>query len=398
MTEPIALVPDLAGCPYTAYAKLRAEGGVHRASKPNGDPVWIVSRYDDVKALLADPRLSLNSRHALPGYTGFGLPPELDTHLLNVDTADHTRVRRLLNAAFTARRVDRLRDDIQTITDRLLDDIAPRGQADLLTDLAAPLPIAVICDLLGVAADEGEALHAYTSALLGHVPNGRSPWQIVTDLRTFLIDLVDRKRTEPGDDLLTAMIEAHEGQDRLSGQELTSNAFVILWAGYQNTVHLITNAAHALLTQPDLKSLVDEQPSPHTDTMTELVDELLRHASPLLVSIRRFPLEDIQLGETTIRAGETVLLALASANRDPEVFAEADGIDPNRTDNPHVGFGYGPHFCLGASLARLETRTALWSLVHRLPDLALAVPEDQLTWMPDYSQRGVTALPVSFSK
>lgn len=396
LAEPISLVPDLTACPYAAYEKLRADGGVHRATKPNGDPVWVVSRYDDVRALLADPRLSLNSAHALPGYTGFGLPPALDNHLLNVDAADHNRLRRLLSTTFTARRVDQLRDNVQSITDRLLDTVAARGHADLLTDLAEPLPIAVICDLLGVPAEEGQALHAYTSALMGHAPNGQSPQQILTDLLSFFAALIEHKRATPGDDLLTAMIQAHDGDDRLSDDELTANAFVILWAGYQNNVHLITVAAHTLLTNPDLAAMVRNEPSPHTDAMTRIVDEVLRHSGPVMVSIRRFPLEDIHLGGTTIGAGETVLLALASANRDPAVFTDPDSVDPNRGENAHLGFGYGPHYCLGANLARLETRTALWTAFHRLPDLTISKPEDRLTWIHDYGQHGLTALPVTF--
>jgi cytochrome P450 len=369
---------------------------VHRATKPNGDPVWVISRYDQVRALLADSRLSLNAGHALPGYTGFGLPPALDRHLLNVDAADHARLRRLLSTAFTTRRVDRLRDDIQTTADRLLDEFLPHGQADLVAQFAAPLPITVICDLLGVPVGEGQALHAYTSALMGHVPSDQSPQQIVGDMLSFFVDLIDRKRTEPGDDLLTAMIQAHEGDDRLSSEELTSNAFVILWAGYQNSVHLIAVAAYTLLTHPDLAAVVRAAPDPHCAAVTRIVDEVLRHSGPVMVSIRRFPLEDIRLGEATIQAGETVLLALASANRDPAIFADPDFVDPHRVENPHLGFGYGPHYCLGANLARLETRTALWSAFHRLPDLALAGPEDRLTWIPDYGQHGLTALPVTF--
>lgn len=396
LTEPVALVPDLAACPYAAYAQLRADGGVHRATKPNGDPVWVISRYDQVQALLTDSRFSVNARHALPGYTGFGLPPALDRHLLNADAADHARLRRLLSAAFTARRVDRLRDAVQSTADQLLDELLPHGRADLMAQFAAPLPITVICDLLGVAAGEGHALHAYTSALMGHVPSGQSPQQIAADMLSFFIDLIDRKRAEPGDDLLTAMIQAHEGDDRLSSDELTSNAFVILWAGYQNSVHLITVAIYTLLAHPDLAAMVRSEPSPHTGAMTRIVDEVTRHSGPVMVSIRRFPVEDIHLADATIQAGETVLLALASANRDPAIFADPESVDPHRVDNPHLGFGYGPHYCIGANLARLETRTALWSAFRRLPDLALAEPEDRLSWIPDYGQHGLTALPVTF--
>lgn len=397
-TEPIALVPRLAGCPYQAYAELRDDGGVHQAVKPSGPPVWIISRHADVKALLSDPRMSIQATASRHGYEGFGLPPALDAHLMNVDADAHTRLRRLVSSAFTPRRTDVLRDRIQHTANRLIDDLPDSDTIDLLAAYAAPLPVSVISDLLGIPEHDGASFRTYTSALMTpNAPDRPSTRQLVADMHTLLTDMIARKRAAPTDDLLSAMITARDGDDRLNENELTSLAFLILWAGYETTVHLIANSLATLLGTPELADLVRREQSPHTPAMATLVEELLRRDGPVLTAIRRFPLEDLHLADTTIPAGDTVLLALASANRDPEQIPDPDHLDPARRDNPHLGFGHGPHYCLGAPLARLETRIALWTLMQRRPDLTLATPAANLPWKSDYRQHALTALPVTFA-
>jgi cytochrome P450 len=396
--EPIEMVPHLAGCPYEAYARLREDGGVHRAVKPSGGQVWVVSRHDDVKALFSDPRMSIEAGNSRHGYEGFGLPPALDAHLMNVDDEAHARLRRLVASAFTPRRVEAQCDRIQAATDRLIDAVLPHGSADLVADYAAPIPVTVICDLLGIAEADGAAFQAYARSLMNpNDPDRPSTRELVGGMHACLVELIDRKRTEPADDLLTAMIAARDGEDRLSENELTSLAFLILWAGFETTVHLIANALAALLTEPRLAEIVRTEPDPHTARMSALVDELLRRDGPMLTAIRRFPLEDLHIGETTVPAGDTVLLAIASANRDPQHAANPDEIDLDRKSSGHLGFGHGPHYCLGAPLARMEARTALWTAIHRLPDLALAVPAHDLPWKSDHRQHALTALPVTFT-
>jgi cytochrome P450 len=228
-------------------------------------------------------------------------------------------------------------------------------------------------------------------------PNRPSTRELVRGIHACLVDLIERKRTEPADDLLTAMITARDGDDRLTENELISLAFLILWAGFETTVHLIANSIATLLTDPRLADLVRAEPEPHTTRMTALVEELLRRDGPMLTTIRRFPLEDLHIGETTVPAGDTVLLALASANRDPQHVTNPDAIDLDRHNSGHLGFGHGPHYCLGAPLARMEVRTALWTAFHRLPDLTLAVPAQDLPWKPDHRQHALTALPVTFT-
>jgi cytochrome P450 len=396
--EPIEMVPHLSGCPYDAYAQLREAGGAHRAVKPSGGEVWVISRYADVKALFSDPRMSIETRNSRHGYQGFGLPPALDEHLMNVDDQAHARLRRLVASAVTPRRVEAQSGRIQAATDRLIATIAPNGRADLVADLAAPIPVAVICDLLGIPEADGAAFQSYTRSLMTpNDPNRPSTRELVAGMHACLVDLIERKRAEPADDLLTAMIAARDGDDRLTENELTSLAFLILWAGFETTVHLISNGLAALLTEPRLAEVVREEADPHTPRMAALVEELLRRDGPMLTAIRRFPLEDLKIGERIIPAGDTVQLAIASANRDPQYFTHPDVIDLDRTSSGHLGFGHGPHYCLGAPLARMEVRTALWTAIHRLPDLALAIPEQDLPWKVDHRQHALTALPVTFT-
>ncbi|MEY9860566.1 cytochrome P450 [Catenulispora sp. GAS73] len=397
-TEPIEMAPHLSGCPYDAYAQLRETGGAHQAVKPSGGEVWVISRYDDVKALLSDPRMSIEARNSRHGYQGFGLPPALDEHLMNVDDEAHARLRRLVSSAFTPRRVEAQRERIQAAVDRLVTAIAPDGRADLVDALAVPTPVVVICDLLGIPESDGAAFQAYTRSLMTpNDPNRPSTRELVAGMHTCLVDLIERKRAEPADDLLTAMIAARDGDDRLTENELTSLAFLILWAGFETTVHLISNSIATVLSEPQLADLVREEPDPHTPRMAALVEELLRRDGPMLTAIRRFPVEDIRVGERTVPAGETVLLAIGSANRDPQYITNPDDIDLERAAAGHLGFGHGPHYCLGAPLARMEVRTALWTAIHRLPNLALAIPEHDLPWKPDHRQHAVTALPVTFT-
>lgn len=397
-TEPVHLVPDLAGCPYDAYARLREDGGVHRAVMAEGLPVWVVSRHSDVKALLADPRLSVNARTTGHGYTGFGLPPALNEHLLNVDAADHDRIRRLIAKAFTPRRIDSLAPLIQQTTDHLLDAMAAGGgHADALTALAVPLPIEMISHVLGIPARDSAEFRRFTSTLMDPSDQARAERpRVVKEMSAFFAALVERKRAQPGDDPFSVMIEASETGEKLSETEMTSLAFLILWAGFETTVYAIATGISLLLEHPAAAALVRGQHSPHTPAMTGLVEEILRIEGPLLTAIRRFPTQDIEVAGRTIPTGSTVLLAISSANRDPDVVTDPDTFLPVRTGEPHLAFGRGPHYCLGASLARLEIRTALWSLLRRYPDITTP-PRAEAQWKPDYRQHALTVLPVTFT-
>ncbi|MGW8952764.1 cytochrome P450 family protein [Streptomyces sp. NPDC055709] len=385
-----ALVAD----PHTTYARLREAGPVHRVTGPDGSPVWVVTRYADVRQLLADPRLSLDKTHRLPEhYSGFTLPPALDANLLNMDPPDHTRIRRLVTKAFTPGRVERMRPGIQTLAERLLDAVADRGRADLVAAYAAPLPITVICDLLGVPHDSRRDFRDWTDALVAPDPtNPGAAKQAVVAMLAYFPRLIADKRRMPGNDLLTDLIDVRDDGDRLTEDELTSLAFLILVAGYENTVQLIGTAVLALLDHPAQLAALRDDPA----RIDDAVEEIARYDGPALLAIRRFPTQDVEAGGVTIPAGETVMLSLASANRDPARFPEPDRLDLDRRESGHLALGHGIHYCVGAPLARLETRIAVSTLLRRYPALELDVPRDDLRWRPSMRARGLVALPVRF--
>ena len=379
--------------PFGAYAELREAGPVHRIRLPDGSPVWLVTRYDDVRAALSDPRLSVSKLNSNGGWRGFALPPALDANLLNVDPPDHTRLRRLVAQAFTPRRIEGLRGRIQQVADELLDAVAPAGGADLIESYAAPLPVTVICELLGVPAGERVDFRRWTSVMLS--PELAGPGGVkeaVGGMLRQLGALIASKRMEPGDDLLSALIAARDDGDRLTEDELFSMAFLIILAGYETSVDLIGNGLLALLRQPERLAAVRADPAALAGT----VEELLRYDGPAIMSIRRFPTEDVEFGGVTVPAGETVVLSLASANRDPRRFDRPDALELARAENPHLAFGHGVHYCLGAPLARLEGQIAIGTVLRRFPSLALGVADAELRWRPSYRTRGLRELPVTF--
>lgn len=388
--DPAELVKD----PYAVYARLREQGPVHAVTGTDGLPAWLITRYEDVRHALADPRLSLDKRNAAPGgYRGMALPPALDANLLNMDPPDHTRIRRLVSRAFGPHQVTRLHEPIRRTAGRLLDAMAPHGRADLISAYAAPLPITVICDLLGVQEEARGDFRSWTEALVS--PDPEHPEQAgdaVRGLLGFFARLIADKRARPADDLMSALVGLRDEEDRLSEDELTSLAFLLLIAGYENTVHLIGNATLALLERPDQLAAVRADPG----LLDNAVEELARFDGPAPLAIRRFATEDVPVGGVTVPAGSTVLLSLAAAHRDPRRFTDPDTLDVTRDVTGHLALGHGIHYCLGAPLARAETRIALSALLERFPDLALAVEPSELARRPSMRSRGLLALPVRY--
>ena len=380
--------------PYAVYDHLRDTAPVHRISGADGNPAWLVTRYDDVREALANPLLSLDKRHALPGsYQGMALPPALDANLLNMDPPDHTRIRRLVGRAFTSRRIEQLRTPVRETADRLLDALGAHGTTDLIAAYAAPLPITVICDLLGVPGEHRRDFRVWTDVLVAPDPaRPAAAKEAVVAMLGFFTQLLVDKRKEPADDLLSDLIAVRGEGDRLTEDELMSLVFLILFAGYENTVQLIGNAVLGLLTHPDQLAALRA----HPERLPSAIEEFARHDGPALLAIRRFPVEDMTIGGVTVAAGETVLLSLSAANRDPRRFADPDRLDLGRDALGHLALGHGIHYCLGAPLARLEMEIALSALLERLPDLALDVDPDELRWRPSLRARGLLALPVSY--
>ncbi|GAB2766603.1 cytochrome P450 family protein [Streptomyces bullii] len=381
---------DLIKDPYRVYQRLRSTSPVHPIAGPDGTTAWLVTRYDDVRQALLDPRVSLDKRHSTDGYTGFALPPALDANLLNMDPPDHTRIRRLVSRAFTPSRIQQLRGPIRKTADQLLEALGEHGHTDLIASYAAPLSITVICDLLGVPDRHRVDFRGWTNALIAPDPaHPAAARDAIAAMLGFFTELLADKRQQPADDLLSDLISVREAGDALSEDELMSLTFLILLAGFENTVHLIGNAALTLLQHPEQMALLREDPT----RLPGAVEELARFEGPALLAIRRFATEDLMLG-VTVPAGQTVLLSLASANHDPEHFENPDRLDIGRDHTGHLALGLGIHYCLGATLARTEAEIALQTLLARLPGLQLADVEPQ--WRPSLRSRSLTALPVSY--
>ncbi|MGH3872156.1 MAG: cytochrome P450 family protein [Pseudonocardiaceae bacterium] len=382
---------------HAAYAELAAAGPVHRIVLPTGEPAWLITSYDCGRRALHDPRL-------VKGETTQGgqhhLPPEvfaaMSRHMLNSNPPDHTRLRRLVTAAFTRRRIDQLTPRIQQITDELLDAMDGTAQVDLIDAFAYPLPLTVICELLGVPVADRAQFRTWSCAVVAGVLAGPEVFAAAcTAVVDYLHELIKAKRTAgPTDDLLSALVTVRDGRHQLSEDQLIAMAFLLLVAGHETTVNLIGNGMLTLLTHPEQLTLLRAQP----DRLPAAIEELLRFNGPLQVTTFRWTTEPVDIGGVTIPAGEIVIAGLLTANRDPACTIEPDALDITRADNPHLTFGHGIHHCLGAPLARLEGRIALGSLLARFPRLRLAVPADQLTWKSSVLMNGLTALPVALGQ
>ena len=397
---------EFAANPYPAYAWLREHAPVHRATLPSGVEAWLVTRYPDARQALADARLSKNpSNHSAQAHrTGrVGIPGErsadLMTHLLNIDPPDHTRLRRLVSKAFTPRRVALFEPRVREITDRLIDGLADRGEADLIHEFAFPLPIYAICDLLGVPAEDQDDFRDWAGMMIRHGQGPRGGvGRAVKKMRGYLAELIHRKRADPGDDLISDLIRASDHGEHLTENEAAAMAFILLFAGFETTVNLIGNGLYALLTHPEqrarLQASLDRGES---GLLATAVEELLRFDGPVELATWRFATSPVTIGGQRIEVGEPVLVVLAAADRDPARFEQPDLLDLNRRDNPHLGFGLGIHYCIGAPLARLEAQYALAALLRRLPGLDLAADPAELRWRGGLIMRGLRQLPVHFA-
>ncbi|MFI6691873.1 cytochrome P450 [Streptomyces sp. NPDC050433] len=397
---------EFATDPYPAYAWLREHAPVRRTTLPSGVDAWLVTRYVDAKRALADPRLSKNPVHhaeqahakgktGIPGERG----AELMTHLLNIDPPDHTRLRRLVSQAFTPRRVAEFAPRVKELTDGLIDAFAAKWEADLIHDFAFPLPIYAICDLLGVPREDQDDFRDWAGMMIRHGGGPRGGVaRSVKKMRGYLAELIHRKRDDPGDDLISGLIRASDHGEHLTENEAAAMAFILLFAGFETTVNLVGNGVYALLRHPDQRERLQRSlRAGETDLLATGVEELLRYDGPVELATWRYATEPVQLGGQSVAVGDPVLVVLAAADRDPDRFADPDRLDLSRSDNKHLGYGHGIHYCLGAPLARLEGQTALGTLLTRLPDLRLAVDPSELRWRGGLIMRGLRTLPVRFT-
>jgi len=388
--------PEFVADPYPTYHRLRAEDPVHHS--PLG--FWVLTRYADVMAMLRDPRLTKEPIAAFVA-ARFGMavpPPGLGLSMLDRDPPDHTRLRGLVSKAFTPKALESLRLHIQQIVDDLLADAGGKGQMDLIEEFAYPLPVRVICEMLGVPVKDHERFKAWGLDIARGLdaimlpPDSAVGQRSIAGRRAlaaYFRELIAARRAAPRDDMLSALIAAEEAGDKLNEEELLATCILLLVAGHETTVNLIGNGTLALLRHPAELRKLRENPG----LIGTAVEELLRFDGPVQRTAR-IPSEDITIGGQTIGKGEMVMPFLGAADRDPTQFPEPDRLDITRADNRHIAFGMGIHFCLGAPLARMEGQIAINTLLRRLPKLALATDRPQ--FRQSLTLRGLEALPVSF--
>ncbi|MFC3891043.1 cytochrome P450 [Lentzea rhizosphaerae] len=373
------------------YGRLRDDEPLARVQLPHGEEGWLLTRYDDVRVALSDPRFSL-AQAAVRDTPRMG-PQRMGAILTDLDPPEHTRLRRLLAHAFTMRRVEQLRTNAERLASRLLDDVEKAGPpADLLTAYAIPLPGLMICDLLGVPYADRDHFQDLAAAFMS-VTAMTDDEKIARlgELAGYLAGLADQRREHQKDDLISALVVAQEDGDRLTAEELVQLTVLLLGAGYDSTACHIVNSVYTLLQFPDQAALLRSRP----ELMPAAVEELLRWIPAQEISdiLPRYALEDVELSSGTVRAGQPVLLAKHAANRDPRQFPDPDRFDVTRNAKGHLTFGHGPHHCIGAQLARMDLQVALTAILGRFPDLRLA---GDVEWRTGMAMRGPLALPVTW--
>jgi len=387
--------------PYPIFDRMRQDDPVFAQPGIDGTTlIWFLTRYDDVELLLRDDaRFVRDQSNALPPeqvYQLDDLQVLINAHMLNQDGAEHRRLRNLVSTAFTPLRIKALRPRIQVITDQLIDSVQERGEMDLIADYAFEVPTIVISELLGVPVEDRTRFKAWSNAFVTPALDEASQTraaQLMQEFVSYLRELFVRRRQAPQDDLISALVRAHEAGDQLSEAELVSTMVLLIVAGHETTVNLIGNAVLALLRQPEVRRLLAQD----STQMEAAVEEFLRYDSPVERALVRWAAQDTVLGGRQIKKGDMVIGVLGAANRDPKHFAQPERLDLQRGAQRHLAFGRGAHYCLGAPLARLEGEIALNTLLRRLPNLRLAVAESELIWRTVPMFRGLVALPITWT-
>jgi cytochrome P450 len=376
---------------------LRGRGPVHRVKMPNGALVWLVVGYEEAVAALSDPRLSVAAMMASGMLDGGRLTPDLRDALLkgltNSDPPDHTRLRRLVSSVFTMRRVEAMRPWITALTDELANQFAQHDEVDLMAQFAAPLPMLVISELLGIPESDRPRFQAWSRSLISGFGKPDFPVEAATDHVAYLRDLIAHKINHPDDGLISALIRAKDEDGALSTDELTAMITLMILAGHDTTLSLIGNGLYLLMKKPDFAARLRADPS----LLPAAIEEFLRLEGPVPVANFRAAVESFDIQGVHIAAGDLVAISLQSANRDETTFPDAAEFDPGRSGRRHLAFGHGVHYCLGAPLARLEGEVAIGLLLRRFPKLRLAVAPDDLTWSEAVFVHRLDRLPLRLS-
>jgi cytochrome P450 len=403
-TTQIALSdPQFKANPYPVFARLRTEAPVCQVRFARNRPAltWLVTRYDDVVSILRDPRISSDRRRNISGrkpirmrvlYSIFG--PIID-NMLGSDEPDHTRLRTLVHKGFTQKRVEELRNRIDSLTHELAAKLPGNTTFDLVSDYALPIPTTIIAEMLGVPVSDRERFRRWSDALLqssatswtGMIGNTPKFFAFMNYIR----DLIEQRRRDPKADLISALVGVEEAGDKLTKDELLSMVLLLLIAGYETTVNVIATGTLALLDNPEQLLRLRAKP----ELIPSAVEELLRYYTPIDFATYRWAHDDIPIAGVHMKKGDNVMAAISSANRDEAQFASPDTLDIARDPNRHIAFGQGIHYCLGAFLARLEAQIAFATLIEHCPALHLAVPRDQIQWRESLLLRGLEQLPLA---
>jgi len=389
--------------PYPLFARLREEDPVHWCEPMN---MWLLTRYDDISQLIRDNKRLISDRQSM--YTDTLLPENIESAsplvhhiglwLQNNNPPNHTRLKKLVNVAFTPRMIEDLEPRISDIVNDLLDQAGRGGGTDFIQSFCLPLPAIVICEMLGIPSEHRER---YRDSVEGLIPfaSGGGPGlndavgparECLETLISFFDELISERRLNPREDLISALAGVEEDGDRLSKDELFALCVFLFLAGHETTMGLLAGGIIALLRNPDQFDLLKSDPETHID---KAIEEIVRYECPVTRAVR-VPTEDIEVRGKTLKKGDTITMLLGAANRDPEVFTDPDRFDITRHPNKHLGFGLGIHFCLGAPLARREGRIAFPAVAERFPEMKLAI--DQIEYKPALGIRSIISLPVTF--
>jgi cytochrome P450 len=385
-----------ARCPFNPpadYAQWREEEGLRRVNW-NDHTVWAVSRYEDIKTAMSHPAISAEVLGVLQGH-GKQEGPNAPETFPRMDDPEHARLRRMLTKDFTVKRVNAMRPDIEAMANEFLDTMVAKGQpGDLVQDYALPVPSLVISLLLGVPYTDHEFFQTVTGKMMNmHTPPEEKA-KASREFFGYMMELVARKESEPGDDLMSRVIREHVQTGELRRETAAMNGVILLNAGHETTANMIALATVALLENPDQAAVLRKTDDPNV--IANAVEELLRYLTIVHNLVARIATEDVEIGGTLVKAGEGLIMNLPAGNWDPTFTAEPETLDLNRPARGHLAFGYGVHQCLGQTLARAELQIALPTLLRRLPDLRLAVPIEEIRFRNDMSIYGVHSLPVNW--
>ncbi|CAM4222982.1 cytochrome P450 family protein [Bacillus paramycoides] len=386
---------------YDIYKELREFHPVYPLSSGKKSQSWLITRYEDATSLLKDAKLMKNIENVFKNEEEVEVPISLENrellrnHMLNSDPPDHNRLRSLAQKAFTPKMIIQLEDQIQSIADTLLSKVEQNNFINLVSDYAFPLPIMVISEMLGVPLEDQHKFRVWSQAIISTphtLEDMKKNNQKLGEFAEYIQYLVSKKREQPADDLISALIKAESEGTKLNASELYSTITLLIVAGHETTVNLITNMTLALLEYPAQLQKLRQNP----DLIDSAIEEALRFYSPVELTTLRWTAEPFTMHGQDIQSKDRIIISVASSNRDERIFPDADVFDITRKNNRHIAFGHGSHFCLGAPLARLEAKIAIFTLLHHLPNMQIQGEREQIKWKENYLMRSLEELPLKF--